>query len=446
MHNARLFMVQASNRQAYSERRQRKRMDGKKNIADGPDGTGSHIWLRYATQFTMNERSVTVEMGIPVPLGASAETRERLIREAEEGMEQLSNHIEGRISQMVQRIQQAPTAKQPATRPVNTPTATVAPTPTPAAPTPAPKPPAPAQPTQPAQPAQSTQPMQPIQLVPNRDTTKATSQNKEATAPPASTRLNVGASMPGTGDTGGNLSLPQFIQIVRESLNLTPKQAMDLLKVKSLSGLNYRTALEDLQVALASEPADVPAPPVKLREETPARSGERPATNTGTRSTTSQPQPQPPVSNIVPISKKAPYEEITHAVIRETPPTYPPAFDEELDDVDIEFADETDGYPQLTQHEREIAGEVLKKLQDAKGSSVASQERLKVLNNVIGGQISDEQLQQLMQGVWKVNSTKKLKNEQVEALVYWGKDDNFIEEVELVLALLEEGDYARSDR
>ena len=51
-----------------------------------------------------------------------------------------------------------------------------------------------------------------------------------------------------------------------------------------------------------------------------------------------------------------------------------------------------------------------------------------------------------MQGVWKVNSTKKLKNEQVEALVYWGKDDNFIEEVELVLALLEEGNYASSDR
>lgn len=432
-------MVQASNRQTGSERRQRKRMDGKMNKADGSDGAGSHIWLRYATQFTMNGRSVTVEMGIPVPLGASAETRERLIREAEEGMEQLSNHIEGRIGQMVQRIQQAPTAKQPATRPVNTPAATATPTPTLAAPTP--KPPAPAQPTQSAQ---STQAMQPIQLVPNRDTTKATSQDKEATAPPASTRINVGASMPGTGDTGGNLSLPQFIQIIRESLNLTPKQAMDLLKVKSLSGLNYRTALEDLQAAMSSEPADDQEPPVKLREETPSRSGERPTANTGSRSTTSQ--PQAPVSNIVPISKKAPYEEITHAVIRETPPTYPPAFDEELDDVDIEFADETDGYPQLTEHEREIAGEILKKLQDAKGSSVASQERLKVLNNVIGGQISDEQLQQLMQGVWKVNSTKKLKNEQVEALVYWGKDDNFIEEVELVLALLEEGDYARSDR
>ena len=250
--------------------------------------------------------------------------------------------------------------------------------------------------------------------------------------------------MHATGDMAGNLSLPQFIQIIRESLNLTPKQAMDLLKVKSLSGLNYRNALEDLQAAISSEAADTQETPVKLREETPSKGSERPATNTGIRNTTSQPQAQAPISNIVPISKKVPYEEITHAVIRETSPTYP-AFDEELDDADIEFEDEPE-YPQLTQHEREIAGEVLKRLQDAQGSSAASPTRLTVLNNVIGGQISDEQLQQLIQNVWKVNSTKKLKNEQVEALVYWGKDDNFIEEVELVLALLEEGNYASSDR
>ncbi|MEO8972674.1 MAG: hypothetical protein ABI406_13875 [Ktedonobacteraceae bacterium] len=418
-------------------------MDGKMNKADGSDGTGSHIWLRYATQFTMNGRSVTVEMGIPVPLGASAETRERLIREAEEGMEQLSNHIEGRIGQMVQRIQQAPTTKQPTTRPVNTPTAT----PTSVTPTPAPKPPIPIQPAQPKQSAQSTQP---IQLVSARDTAKATSQDNEAPTPAASpTRMNVGASMPTmptSGDTAGNLSLPQFIQIIRESLNLTPKQAMDLLKVKSLSGLNYRTALEDLQAVTPSDVSNEPEPPLKLREETPSRGGERSATNTGTRGTASQPPAQAPASNIVPISKKVPYEEIPHAVIRETPPTYPPAFDEELDDVDIEFADETDGYPQLTQHEREIAEEVLKRLQDAQGSSVASPTRFNAMNNVIGGQISNEQLGQLIQGVWNVNSTKKLKNDQVEALVYWGKSDNFIEEVELVLALLEEGDYARSDR
>jgi hypothetical protein len=409
-------------------------MDEAMNKSDGSDRTGSHIWLRYATQFTMNGRSVTVEMGIPVPLGASAEIRERLIREAEEGMEQLSSHIEGRVGSMVQRIQQAShasAAKQPATRPA-----------TPTSVPPAAKPPTPQ--SQPSQPAQSTPP---TQSASTRETMPVASQEKEAAIPP--TRMNVGASMPkmaATGDTAGNLSLPQFIQIIKDSLGLTPKQAMELLRVKSLTGLNLRDKLEELQSVTPSETANDPEPLQHPRGDTPSRSGERLPTNIGSRHGTNQPdQPPAPISNIVPISKKVPFEEITHAVIRETPPSYP-AFDEELDDEDIEFADEPE-HPQLEEHEREIAEAVLSRLREARGSSLASAVRLNALNNVIGGQISDQQLQQLIQGVWEVNSTKKLKNDQVEALVYWGKDDNFIEEAELVLALLEEdNNYARSDR
>jgi hypothetical protein len=407
-------------------------MDGATNKSDGPDRTGSHIWLRYATQFTVNGRSVTVEMGIPVPLGASAETRERLIREAEEGMEQLSSHIEGRVGSIVQRIQQASqssAAKRPAPGPVNTP----APVP------PAARPPAPQ--SQPAQPVQS---VQPAQSASTRETTPVASQEKEIAIP--STRMNVGASMPkmpATGDTAGNLSLPQFIQIIKDSLGLTPKQAMEMLRVKSLTGLNLRDKLEELQSLTSSETADDPEPLQHPRDDTPARGGERLPTNIGSRPPVSQ--PDQPKSNIVPISKKVPFEEIPHAVIRETPPTYP-AFDEELDDEEIEFEDEPE-YPHLEEHEREIAQAVLSRLREARGSSPASAARLNALNNVISGQISDRQLQQLIQGVWEVNSTKKLKNDQVEALVYWGKDDNFIEEAELVLALLEEdNNYARSDR
>lgn len=408
-------------------------MDGATNKSDGPDRTGSHIWLRYATQFTVNGRSVTVEMGIPLPLGASAETRERLIREAEEGMEQLSSHIEGRVGSIVQRIQQASqtsAAKQPATRPVNTPTksATQA-TPTVVAP-------APRQPT----PAQQTQPTA------ARETTPAASQDREEPVTP--TRMNVGASMPkmpATGDTAGNLSLPQFLQIIKDSLGLTPRQAMELLRVKSLTGLNLRDKLEELQSLTPSETANDPEPLQHPRGDTPSRGGERLPTNIGSRPPVSQPdQPPTPRSNIVPISKKV-LEEIPHAVIRETPPSYP-AFDEELDDEEIEFEDEPE-YPQLGEHEREIAEAVLNRLKEARGSGVASPSRLTAMSNVIGGQISDRQLQQLIQGVWGVNSEKKLKNDQVEALVYWGKDDNFIEEAELVLALLEEdNNYARSDR
>src|SRR5436309_14737859 len=76
-----------------------------------PDGAGTHIWLRYATQFTVGERTHTIEMGIPVPIGASAETRERLFREAEAGIDQLARHIESRVAHVQQRHIPAPPAQ-----------------------------------------------------------------------------------------------------------------------------------------------------------------------------------------------------------------------------------------------------------------------------------------------------------------------------------------------
>ena len=50
------------------------------------DATGPYIWLRYATQYSGDGQTHTIEMSIPVPLGASPERREELIREAEAGM------------------------------------------------------------------------------------------------------------------------------------------------------------------------------------------------------------------------------------------------------------------------------------------------------------------------------------------------------------------------
>ena len=72
---------------------------------EGETGESPHIWLRYATQFTTGGRTHTIEMGIPVPLGASAEMRAKLIREAQAGMDQLSSHVESRVTQMLQRNQ-----------------------------------------------------------------------------------------------------------------------------------------------------------------------------------------------------------------------------------------------------------------------------------------------------------------------------------------------------
>ncbi len=73
-------------------------MDSPSNMSEG---TEKYIWLRYTTQFTMDARTHTIEMGIPMPLGASAETRELLLCEAEAGMDQLAHHVEQRIDQML---------------------------------------------------------------------------------------------------------------------------------------------------------------------------------------------------------------------------------------------------------------------------------------------------------------------------------------------------------
>ena len=423
-----------------------------------PDGAGTHIWLRYATQFTVGERTHTIEMGIPVPIGASVETRERLFREAEAGIDQLASHVESRVAQVqkrnmpmssAQNISPSSSPKSPVSAPtsasVSKPSSSVSP------------------PTPTREAALSV----PQAGSPQRSPSPEVSERKDVPVPP--TRQSIGASMPSTlgipGDTSESLKLPQFIQVIKDSLGLTPKQAMDLLHVKALSGLNLREAFEQLQQIVDQEApgtspssqqsTEVSPNPTKAEAKTPVDNGASrpgPASITPIRSDAvtyppdkvpaPAPISSPAVSSFAPSSKISGIKEITHAVVREIPPAS--AFDEELDldeDEEIEFL------PDLTDQERAFAEDVLSRLKEARGSSAASDTRLKVLNTVINDQISNEQLLQLIQGVWGVTTLKKLKNDQVEALISWAKAaEDFISEAEIVLALIQEEQYARSDR
>lgn len=135
--------------------------------------------------------------------------------------------------------------------------------------------------------------------------------------------------------------------------------------------------------------------------------------------------------------------EIKEAVVR----GYPAAsgFDEE-DDGFLD-GDDADYLVDLSEDERVLASDILGRLRDAHGSSQASDARLKVLANVVNNQVSDDQLEELIAGVWGTTTLKKLKNDQLEALIYWAKHaDDFIAEVDMVLTLLQEEAYARSDR
>jgi hypothetical protein len=428
-----------------------------------PDGAGTHIWLRYATQFTVGERTHTIEMGIPVPIGANAETRERLFREAEAGIDQLASHIESRVAQVQQRHMPMSSAQN--TSPSSSPKSPVSATTSASVSKPSSSPASP--PAPPPAPTREAALSVPQAGSPQRSPSPEVSERKDVPVPP--TRQSIGASMPSTpgipGDTSESLKLPQFIQIIKDSLGLTPKQAMDLLHVKALSGLNLREAFEQLQQIVdleapgtspsSQQSTEVSPNPTKAEAKTPVDNGASrpgPASITPIRSDTVTYPPDkgpapipissPAVSSFAPNSKISGIKEITHGVVREIPPAS--AFDEEIDldeDEEIEFL------PDLTDQERAFAEDVLSRLKEARGSSTASDTRLKVLNNVINDQISNEQLLQLIQGVWGVTALKKLKNEQVEALISWAKAaDDFITEADIVLALIQEEQYARSDR
>ena len=417
----------------------------------GTGGAGDHpcIWLRYATQFTAGGRTHTIEMGIPVPLGASAEMRAQLFREAEAGMNQLTGHVESRVNQVLQRN----------ARPQGTTSAPVAAQ----GPKPASKPPASA-------PSSHIAPSQDVAL---QETQKTPAQDQGVVVPP--TRTYVGSSMPAaprlSADANGGLTPTQFLHIIKESMNLTSQQAKELLQVPTLNGLNLRDALDRLQRIVGQQGSSAANPAQKPQETSQAGPAQRPASSP-------PPAPMPARPPVVPIAQARPAPGQAPASIRPvSTPTAPPAasiqarlgtspapqpgvpipidlsrrggvsdkrpgykFDEEEDeemDVLYEMEDDSEG-PGPSAEERLRAREIISKLQGVRGTTPATQGRLTVLHNVADPQISSEQLQQLLQGLWETTTEKKLKVDQVEALIAWAKEDDFVSEVDAVLALLEE--------
>ncbi len=468
---------------------------------DRPTGTDGnpYIWLRYTTQFTTGGRTHSIEMGIPVPVGASAEMREQLIREAESGMEQLTRHVENRVMQMLQRN---------------------------------------ARPHEPVTggqkgPVPASQPPTPLQM--SGETPQAP-QAPQAAVPP--TRQTVGANMPSTpgipGDASGNMKLGQFMQFIRETWGLTPKQAMDLLNVKSLNGLNYREVLRQLQPLVEQQANNAPASNQKLPVPGQSRPVEKPS-NPGVPASAASSSPSPSSPAHTPVGarelKRAPQAPlmaptrtpnqeaaIPNQDVRSTMPASPassstrssspspahstasaasvpgtskpastpkppagergdnaqataspvpvpqspaaPAkapivpirmvrdetrkykFDEEEDEEDELPLEEEDDNDQIMA----MARIKLDELKEVRGTSAANPARLAVLHNVVNSQIADEQIQRLIQAAWGATSVKKLKVDQAEALISWAKEDYFVEEVDAVLTLIdEEESYARSD-
>lgn len=393
-------------------------MDNRGKRVNDSGEPGEYIWLRYGTQLSANGRSYTVEMNIPMPIGASEETREQLLREADAGMNQVANHVEKRVAQLLQRVQtqgKVPSPAPPAARP--------APQPRPA-----------------SLPAPQTGP-QPLQSADThvRENTPETASSPTQPAPKETASVpsarHIGASMPSTPAMGdnSNLSLQQFIGYIRENMGLNPKQAMDLLKIKTLTGVNLREAVEQLQKIAGPESAAANEMEQRARETVPTAT---PPTrqNSGPLSATSSRPIEMARNSATPnVERVRTVNENDHAYT---------SFDEEVEPGEAnEQEDELEDFDfprELTAQERVQARNKIDNLREHRGATQSNPARQQVLLNVVDSQIGAEQLQDLLVGVWNVTTLKKLKVDQVEALISWAKEDDFVLEVEAVLAILEE--------
>ncbi len=434
------------------------------------DETGPYIWLRYATQYTKDGRSHTLEMSIPIPIGADAGTREQLIREAEAGMNQLGQHMGKQSGLSVEGASPSATPPRPQQAQISASPVSSARTPTDT------QIPEQSGVFQSQPPQRSTAPAARSASIPAPQTAVQSSTQvrptppsvREAEVPP--TRPNIGASMPmsmGPGLTSVNLTIPEFIRYIDENLHLTPKRAMELLKVKSLAGLNLRDALERLHYVVSQEApdaSDTPASstsPASLdgegqRHEVRERGGAIQTTKetsvpaaTLSPSSTS-PDASPPVAYNdriehenaeAPRNEPEPIDLQSRASIR--------SFDEEIepDENDLDDFEDLEPLPAFTPQQLQRARTRLSELRESQGATVASPNRLKVLSTVAASQIGDEQLVELAAGIWSIPSLKKLKVDQVEALISWAKlEDDFVEQVEALLAVIEEERYARGNR
>lgn len=436
-------------------------MDGNRNMQEE---STAYIWLRYATQYTRDGQTHTLEMSVPVPVGATPEVRAQLFREAEEDMQQFTIQLEQHNPAIAQRTHNA----QNQTRTAPQPLPRTKPTPTPQVVTqrtgssggystlnissPA---------NRPA--SQSAPPATTLSVTDTRrevtDTKRepgennAVSEQSERPERPAReerTRNNSNAGPPAS--ENGGMSLPQFIQYIKDNLNLSPRQAMDILDIKSLAtGINLRDALEQLKAHTGqSGPLPNAIETVKRQDDdAEGHTGQsvRPASSTynaaGARSQASTLSNNGSYSTPIELSMSRPVS----AFAEEIGPDELDNLDDLSDFDDMLSSDapsnsksergEEFAGDQFSTKELEQARAKLEALRSIQGATTATDGRLKVLNNVLEGQITEDQLMALIRGVWNIQTPKKLKVDQVEELISWAKrEDAFIEQVEAILATL----------
>ena len=74
----------------------------------GPQDASDRIWLKQSVQFSVGGQVRTIEIALPVRPGASVEEIERLLRQADAGLDQMTQHLNNKVNALLDREKAQP--------------------------------------------------------------------------------------------------------------------------------------------------------------------------------------------------------------------------------------------------------------------------------------------------------------------------------------------------
>lgn len=384
----------------------------------GPQDASDRIWLKQSVQFSVAGQVRTIEIALPVRPGASSEEIERLLRQADAGLDQMTQHLTNKVNALLDQSNvQAPSA--PAAPSSRSPRTPLVPEPGAAAPGRA------GQPAAGASPASAPAP--------------ADADAAQWFSARAADAVSVSAGPP--------LDRKQFIAEIAV-LGLNPNTAMKRLGLHTLEGVNLRQALEQLRYQLLHErPAASGGAAMQAEEADDSVVESQPAKGVAPSSGAPH-RPAPELKHASLLSQVAPAE---RSLLR-TVPEHDLMVDDEgplAVEAPTKQAEQRRGRERApapipirgqrtlrSLQEQVQAQALLERLRSIRGRlNPPSGDNLKAFRYVVEEQIGAEKTAALLQAVWNVAAPERLSPDQVAECIRWGKDDHFEDEVDSLLKL-----------
>ncbi len=353
----------------------------------GPQEGSEHIWLKQSIQFSVAGQLRTIEIALPIRPGASAEEIERLLRQADASLDQMTQHLNKKVGELLEQ--------------------------------------------------QEAQAAPPAGDVP-RSGASATAGARPGIG--GQHAEGVGWTAPRQGDmsagpAGPSLDRKQFIAEIAV-LGLNPRQAMERLGVRSLDGVNLRQALEQLRRQLLNERPLSTSLPAPEGEEEGGSAGNRPRGGAAPPSGPMTRRPAPELKPSGPPSQGPPVGRARlHPLAEEEEEPNPSegAALEQRAPLPIPLRDEG---KLIALQERARAQARLDKLRRLHGRmNPPSSDNLKAFRNVVEHQLGVEKTAALLEAIWNVSQPEQLSPDQVAECLRWGMNDYFEDEVERLLQL-----------